>query len=277
MIYLMLAMVSSMLISVVMRLGEKYSRGGTGMLAVNYVMCCGLSLAFSGSVQLFPEAEGLGKVLALGGINGLMYLAGFVMLQWNTSKNGVVLSATFMKLGVLVPTVLAILAFGETPSPAQIAGILAAVAAILLIQGGGRQETASPLGLIVLLAAGGAGDAMSKVYEEVGPAALKNQFLLYTFMSALILCTILCIVRKQPLGWREALFGLLIGVPNYFSARFLLLSLSQVPAVVVYPSFSVGTIVLVTLAGVLLFKEKLSRRKLTALGVILLSLALLNL
>ena len=46
---------------------------------------------------------------------------------------------------------------------------------------------------------------------------------------------------------------------------------------IAYPSFSVGTIVLVTLVGVLCFKEKLSRRKLIALGVILVSLALLNL
>ena len=205
MIYLILAMVCSMLITVLMRVSEKYSRGGAGMLAVNYVMCFGLSMAFSGSMQLFP------------------------------------------------------------------------VAAIVLIQGGGKQETASPLGLIVLLLAGGSGDAMSKVYEEVGPAALKDHFLLYTFMAALILCIIVCIVRKQPVGWSEALFGLLIGVPNYFSARFLLLSLGQVPAVIAYPSFSVGTIVMVTLAGMLLFKEKLSRRKLIALGVILMALALLNL
>ena len=94
---------------------------------------------------------------------------------------------------------------------------------------------------------------------------------------ALILCGVLCIFRRQTLCWQDALFGLLIGIPNYFSARFLLLSLAQLPAVVVYPSFSVGTIVLVTLAGVLFFKEKLSTRKWIALGVILGALVLLNL
>lgn len=277
MIYLLLAMFSSMLVSVFMRMSEKYSRGGAGMLAVNYVMCCGLSLAFSGSIQLFPAAERLAAALAMGAVNGCLYLAGFVLLQWNISKNGVVLPATFMKLGVLVPTVLSILAFGETPGAAQIAGMLAALVAILLIQGGGKQETCSVWGLVLLLLAGGGGDALSKVFEEVGPAALKNHFLLYTFLTALVLCAVLCIVKRQPLSWREALWGLMIGVPNYFSARFLLLSLSEVPAIVAYPSFSVGTIVLVTLVGVLCFREKLSRRKLIALGIILVSLALLNL
>ncbi|MBQ2955742.1 MAG: DMT family transporter [Clostridia bacterium] len=277
MIYLILAMVSSMLVAVFMRLSEKYSRGGTGMLAVNYVMCCALSLAFSGSINLFPASEELPSALMLGGINGVLYLAGFVLLQWNISKNGVVLPSTFMKLGVLVPTVISMIVFGEQPGAAQIIGILMAVAAIILINGGEKQKTGSAPGLVLLLLAGGSGDVMSKVYEEIGPAALKDQFLLYTFMTALILCAALCIAKKQSFGWKEALFGLLVGIPNYFSARFLLLSLKDVPAVVAYPSFSVGTIVLVTVVGVLCFKEKLSRRKMIALGVILVSLALLNL
>lgn len=277
MIYLLLAMISSMLVSVLMRLSEKYSRGGMGMLAANYVMCCGLSLAFAGSIQFFPSIDGLPAALGFGVMNGVLYLAGFVLLQWNIRKNGVVLPATFMKLGVLVPTLLSMIAFGETPSGFQAAGILAAIAAILLIQGGGKQETGSVWGLVLLLAAGGGGDAMSKIFEELGPAALKDHFLLYTFLTALILCTVLTVVKNQPFSWREALWGILIGVPNYFSARFLLLSLKDVPAMIAYPSFSVGAIVLVTLVGVLCFKEKLNRRKLIALSVILVSLALLNL
>ena len=277
MIYLLLAMISSMLVSVLMRLSEKYSRGGMGMLAANYVMCCGLSFVFAGSIQLFPSIDGLPAALGFGVMNGVLYLAGFVLLQWNIRKNGVVLPATFMKLGVLVPTLLSMIAFGETPSGFQTAGILAAIAAILLIQGGGKQETGSVWGLVLLLAAGGVGDAMSKIFEELGPAALKDHFLLYTFLTALILCTVLTIMKKQPFSWREALWGILIGVPNYFSARFLLLSLKDVPAMIAYPSFSVGAIVLVTLVGVLCFKEKLNRRKLIALSVILVSLALLNL
>lgn len=277
MIYLLLAMISSMLVSVLMRLSEKHCRGGMGMLAANYVMCCSLSLAFAGSIQLFPAADGLPAALGFGVVNGVLYLAGFVLLQWNIRKNGVVLPATFMKLGVLVPTLLSILAFGEIPGGFQIAGIIAAISAILLIQGGGKQETGSVWGLVLLLLAGGGGDAMSKIFEELGPAALKDHFLLYTFLTALILCTALAIAKKQPFAWREALWGVLIGVPNYFSARFLLLSLRDVPAMIAYPSFSVGTIVLVTLIGVLCFREKLNKRKLIALSVILVSLILLNL
>jgi len=276
MMYLILAMISSMLVSVVMRLSEKQGAAGTWKLAVNYVMCAAMALMFSGSPQLFPAAEGLPTALLLGGVTGVLYLLGFVLLQWNTRRNGVVLPATFMKLGVIVPTLMSILLFGEAPKPLQILGILLALAAIVLIQGRSREETGSLLGLIALLLSGGTADAMSKIFEEMGLNALKDQFLLYTFGTALILCVALCLVRKQRPAWRDALWGLALGVPNYFSARFLLLALGDLPAVVVYPSFSVGTIVLVTAVGLLCFGERLSRRKWAALGVIVAALVLLN-
>ena len=276
MIYLILAIVSSMLVSVVMRLSEKHGATGTWKLAVNYMMCTGMAFAISGSPQLFPRTEGLGITLLLGGATGILYLLGFVLLQWNTRRNGVVLPATFMKMGVIVPTLIAILFYGEAPRPLQILGILLALLAIILIQGRNDQETGSLPGLIALLLSGGTADTMSKVFEEMNLGALKDQFLLYTFGTALVLCVILCIARKQRPAWQDVLWGLALGIPNYFSARFLLLALGSVPAVVAYPSFSVGTIVLVTGVGLLCFGERLSCRKWSALAVIIVSLILLN-
>ena len=277
MIYLILAVVSSMLVSVCMRLSEGKAKNNISMLATNYAMCTLLSVAFAGSLDLFPEAEGMGFALGLGVVSGAMFLGSFMLLQWNIRVNGVVLPATFMKLGVVVPTLASILFFGETPRPAQVVGIVLAIAAILLIQlekGSGRAKHA--LGLVILLIAGGSTDVLSKIYESLGNSALSDQYLLYTFFIALALCALLAVVKKQKLTLADIAFGLLVGVPNYFSARFLLLSLSAVPAVVAYPSYSVGTIVTITLVGRAVFGEKLSRRQLSAMGVILLSLALLN-
>ena len=51
-----------------------------------------------------------------------------------------------------------------------------------------------------------------------------------------------------------------------------LLTLGSLPAVVVYPVFNVGTIIVITAAGALFFHEKLSRNKKCALLLILASL-----
>ena len=278
MFYLILAIASSMLVSVCMRLSEGRAKNNISMLAVNYAMCSVMSLLYAGSVNLFPSENGLGFALLLGVVSGAMYLGSFMLLQWNIRVNGVVLPATFMKLGVIVPTLTSILAFGEMPRAAQVAGIVLAIAAILLIQlekGGGKVKNA--LGLVILLIAGGSTDVLSKIYEEMGSAALSDQYLLYTFFVALVLCALVAVYKKQTLSISDIVFGLLVGVPNYFSARFLLLSLSAVPAVIAYPSYSVGTIVLIALVGKVFFKERLSRRQLVAMGVILAALILLNL
>ena len=74
----------------------------------------------------------------------------------------------------------------------------------------------------------------------------------------------------------EFLCGTLIGIPNFFSAKFLLGALGQLPAVVVYPSFSVATLLIITLTGAVVFKERLSRRQWAALAAIVAALILLN-
>ena len=75
---------------------------------------------------------------------------------------------------------------------------------------------------------------------------------------------------------KDLLFGMLIGIPNYFSARFLLLALGSVDAVLVYPMYSAVTIIVVTLAGVLAFREQLSKKKAGALVLIVVAVCLLN-
>lgn len=277
MINLILAVLSSMLVSMAMRLSEGRIRNKLSMLAVNYLMCACLSGAMMGrSVEQFAS-EGIGLPLLLGLISGALYLAGFVLLQWNIPRNGVALPATFMRLGVLVPTLTSILVFGEMPAPVQIAGMAAAIVAILMIQmDKGKDKAQNGAGLLLLLFCGGTADAMAKVFEEIGNPALKDHYLLFTFVWALLLCVALCVKNKQSLSLRDVGYGMLIGIPNYFSARFLLLSLAHVPAVVAYPTYSVATIVLVTLVGLVFFKERLSRRQIVALCVILVSLALLN-
>jgi len=278
MLYLVLAIASSALLTVIMRVSERYSRNEMTMLAANYLMCALASLAYAGGLQMPADASGLGLALGTGLVNGALYLAGFALLKWNISRSGVVLPSTFMKLGVIVPTIAAVLIFGEQPRVTQILGVAMAIGAILLIQGRGEkaEKGAGLGGLILLLLSGGTADTMSKVFETWGNPVLKNHFLLFTFLVALVLCVILCIAKKQKVTLMDVLWGLLLGVPNYYSARFLLLSLEEVPAVVAYPTFSVGTIITVTLVGALAFKEKLGKRKLAALGVILAALVMMN-
>ena len=278
MIHLFLAIISSVLVSVLMRLSTDRVKQNVGMLVMNYLMCTLLAAAYTGFGTPASAPSALVPTVGMGILHGALYLVSFVLFQMNVRKNGVVLSATFMKLGLLVPIAVSILAFGEQPQLLQVFGFALAVAAILLINGKSEGGAVRSLGgLILLLLCGGCADMMAKVFEELGEKTLEQQFLLYTFIAALVLCVILMLLKKQRPGGAEVLFGALIGIPNFFSAKFLLRALESVDAVIAYPTYSVATLLIITLTGVLLFREKLGKRQWIALGIILLALALLNL
>lgn len=270
MFYLILAFCSSALVSIVMRLSDGKITNRMGMLAVNYMICSLLAAADAGFCNLLPRSS---LTLGLGFINGLFYLGGFVFFQRSVSRSGVVLSATFMKLGLLVSILISILFFGEIPGIMQILGFVLAVAAIVMINYKSGEGTFN-MGLLLLLFIGGMCDGMSKVYEELGDPALSGQFLFYTFFTALALC--LAMGRGKLPGAKEWIYGAAIGVPNFYASQFMLQALGTVPGVIAYPVYSVAGILLVTLAGVAFFRERLENRQWMALGIILLALILLN-
>lgn len=274
MLYLLLAVIGSAAISIIMRLSSHRVNARLSMLAANYFMCLLLAGAFSG----FQVCIGEKSTLWMGLFNGILYLSSFILLQYTTRKAGVVLASVFMKLGLLVPFLLSITVFHEAPSWLHICGFILAVAAIILMHLEKGATKKVPLGsLLALLILGGSANAMSKVYNTWGNVLFSEQFLFYTFTSAFILCVILVLAKTEKPKATDLLFGLMIGIPNFFSSKFLLASLGSLPAVVAYPSFSVGTILLVTLTGVPLFKERLSKAQWLAMGGILTALILLNL
>lgn len=276
MVYLLLAILSSVTISLLMRVSADRVSGRLSMLCANYLVCLTLGAVHAGFGALAPAVPGFPAALGMGAVNGVLFLASFILFQSNTRQNGMVLSSLFMKLGLLVPMAVSVLAFGEVPTWLQVAGFVMAVAAILLINYEKGDTTGPRLGLVLLLLLGGAGDAMAKVFERLGDAALGDLFLFYTFATAFVLCVTLAVWRREKPVWRDLFYGALIGVPNFYSAKFLLRSLDTVDAVIAYPTFSVATILLVTLTGVWLFRERLQRRQWVALAVILVALVLLN-
>ena len=221
-------------------------------------------------VLAFPAGIGI--------ISGIFYLVSFMLMQWNTRHNGVTLSSVFMKLGILVPTVLSVVWFHETPTALQICGFLLAVAAILIINfQRGQTLSRKSWALLLMLLLGGMGDGMSKVYEAYGNSGHQNIFLFCTFGTALILCLGLMRRKKERLGSKELSYGVALGVPNFFSSLFLLKSLKTVPAVVAFPTFSVAVILVVAVVGALAFREVLQRRQIIGGILICIALALLNL
>ena len=199
MFYLILAIISSALVSLSIRASEKHITNRYGMLMVNYAVCALFSCFFMDKGINYFAQTGTGFMLLLGLISGILYLTTLLIMQHSTSKNGVVLSSTFMKLGVLIPTLMAIVIFREVPKATQILGIVMAVAAIVLIQlekealAQGNQK----IWLLILLFSGGITDSLANVYEQGANPALRDGYLLITFSVAAIFGGIPYVFKRQ--------------------------------------------------------------------------------
>ena len=278
MLFLILAIFSSAMVAIVMRTAQTKVTNPTALLAGNYIICVLMGLLLSISELQSGSLPGLPFSAGLGILNGGIYLGSFALMQWSTRHNGVVLSSMFMKLGVLVSTLVSILCFRESPTVLHILGFALALLSILIINyNPGSSFSRSSWVLLVMLVMSGMTDVMSKIYEVFGTASLENTFLLFTFFSALCLCLLLMKRRHEHLGKLELFYGAMLGIPNFLSSLFLLKALSSVPAIIAFPTYNVAVILVVALAGMLLFRERLSRKQCIGGALICVALILLNL
>ncbi|MBO4289541.1 MAG: EamA family transporter, partial [Lachnospiraceae bacterium] len=220
--------------------------------------------------------------MLLGFFVGLLYPVGFILMRVNIINSGMALTSVFSKLGVIVPTLLSIVLFHENPSAACYVGIAIAVAAII-VMGLAKKEPheagkhSNYFWLVVHLLCGGITETANKLFDEFGTTQSKTLFLLMIFGAALLFCVVWKIISKGKILAKDAAIGVALGIPNYFTSRLILGALETVPAVVVFPVYSVGTIVAITLIGLLFYKEKLNRIQVIGIAMILLALVLLNL
>lgn len=279
MVYLLLAILCSTCMSVVMRLSSSRIKCKISMLATNYLTCVVVAACFIGPKNIFIGGTGMSWAVGLGSLNGVFFMTALMCNQYSVARTGIVMPSVFSRMGgLLVPLVFSIFMFGELPGILQVAGSILAVAGILMmnLKRGGTISGSCIPALITLLFTEGMASSMTKVYRETGNAAFSDHFLMCTFASAFILCLIVVLLRRERPGIWELVFGMLFGVPNILATRFILKALETIPAIIVYPTRSVATIALIALIGVLAFKERLSKRQIAALGMIMAAVVMLN-
>ena len=278
MLFLLLAMLSSSVLAIVLKyLNSNYAYG---VYFINYVTCALLAFLTMEPKSLY---NGDPTPLWLGAIAGIFYLASLAANGYSIHKNGAILSSVFTRLGVLVPIFLSVALFHERPTLVQGLGVALAVAAAVVMNGLPQKHQRGPsvkgiylIPLVLTLLLNGSSDSMSKIFTQLGSRQDDGLFVFYIFLFAGLLTLILLIRERRPISRRDLLFGVLVGVPNFLSSRLLLAALTELPAFLVYPSYSVGVILVISVASFLLFRERLNRRQLGAVGMILGALVLLN-
>ena len=248
-----------------------------GILLGNYIVCAVIALL---SCRLHIVLSPI--TAALGITGGILFLFGLLSMQESISVNGASLTSAFAKLGMTVSLFISVIFFHETLRPFPLAGVFLSILAIFIIHHSTKDTPATKFSLLLLTLLGnGLADSMARVFQAFGSPEQEKSYLFVLFATAGILTLALALREwnrnNAPVTLRSLLYGAMAGIPNYFSSLFLIHALAVLPAVIVYPVFSSGTILMVMTASALLFHERIDRIQKAGLGLVLAALVLLNL
>ena len=283
MLYLILAVISSASMAIVLKIFHTQRGNRYGIILGNYLTCILLAGITLPDKSLLLREDPV--TLSFGCLGGFFFVAGLVMMQSSIPKNGAALTSAFARLGLILPLFVSIVFLGERPSPRQIAGLALVFAALILInsgkeEGGSSRRPAAPLLLILTLLGCGSADGLAKIFERFGDRSRDGLYFFILFTMAALLAVLLLILEYRRTGKKirltEFLAGVLVGIPNYYSSTLLLAALVRLPAFLVYPCFSTGTILLVAVVSFLVFRESPGRRQRIGLALILAALILLS-
>ncbi|NLA64232.1 MAG: EamA family transporter, partial [Bacteroidales bacterium] len=185
----------------------------------------------------------------VGSIAGFFFFSSFIYYQKSVKDNGVGISGTFAKLGILIPMIFSIIIWKEFPETLQWIGIGLSLISIVIVNLSSQSLERFDIKptLILLFILGGMAEFSNKIYQNYALNDYKAVFLFCIFFVAFSISIIFTLKDKARFNIKDILTGFAVGIPNLFSSYFLILSLDTVKASVAYPVFTAGSILLINL------------------------------
>lgn len=269
MIWIVLSILSSASMMLIFKFFQKFKVDTFYAIVVNYLVCVFVGLFFIPSFSLSAQASWGFMPLAL--LLGAMFITLFFLIGITTQKMGVSVATVAMKLGYVLPIILAFTIYSETISGFKIAGIILTMFAVILtsIKKSDNELTKGInnflFPLIIFIGSGVADSIVQyteKTFFKQGGFEIFN---LVLFGTAFLIGLIMAVYRDLKNGYtlfnkKNLLAGIILGVPNYFSIYFMFKALNHptFESSIVFPVNNIGIVVSSTVLAFIIFKEKLS-------------------
>lgn len=283
MLFLALAILCSAAIALIIKWGLTSAKSQDYVLSGNYLSASLLSsLAFflsDNKTAILDTPTTLLFLIGLSLLTGFLHYSAFQIYQKTIQENGIAIAGAFAKMGILIPTVVSMLLWREFPSVFQGIGITLTFAALIYYYAPQKTENQGlklSLLLLVLMVVNGSADFMTKIFQKNFDIAYLELYLSLGFLVGFGLSTFFAI-KNASFSKKDFSIGLLLGIPIVLSYYFLVLSLDHIMATLAFPIFSAGSLVAITLGGMLFFKEIPVKRQWVTIGGILMALVLINL
>ncbi len=288
MIYLLLSIFCTTLLILAFKIFDRRGIPVFQAIVFNYLSATVCAFLFMPDKTSVLGGEVLSSAwLPLALVLGSMFILVFNLTSMATVRYGVSTASVAMKLGLVFPVLLAFTIYGEDFNWLKLLGIVFAFAAVILSSLKEEEKSAEHkssfaiLPILVFVGSGACDSFTQYANKTYLSASGMEEFSLFLFIAASSVGSSIFIfqfaTKKAAFNLGSLIGGILLGIANYFSFLFLLKSLATISwgSSVVFPISNLGTVAVATVAGILFFKEKISKTNWLGLGFAVVSIILI--
>lgn len=216
---------------------------------------------------------------------GILFITIFLFMGKTAQKNGVSVASVASKMSLIIPVIFGIYFFKEEISLLKTIGIFIALIAVYFTTKK-NDATIEPSNfiypLLLFIGSGVIDTSLNYIQKKCLQEEEIALFSSLTFLSAFIIGIIVLIyqiIKKQfTFHFKNLLGGILLGIPNYFSMYFLIRALQneKIQSATLFTLINIGVILLTTIFGILLFKERLKRHNYIGIALAIIALLLVS-
>ncbi|RTZ03529.1 EamA/RhaT family transporter [Flavobacterium sp. RSP49] len=278
MLFLVLSIICSVTVGVLFKVARGYEVSPIQIVAWNYLFALILCYFF-----FSPDLTNIGT-FAPWGIYvplGILLPAIFLFLAASIKQVGIVKTDAAQRLSLFIPILAAWLLFKEDFTILKIAALLAAFPALLLILAKPSENTKNKwvYPAVVLLGFGIIDILFKQIALHTTLPYTTSLFVVFGIALFIMIGAVIynVMITKVSLNFKNIIFGGMVGVFNFGNILFYLKAhktFAENPSTV-FAGMNMGVIVMGSLVGIFIFKEKLTKMNFAGLFLALIAIVLI--
>ncbi|WP_367753971.1 EamA/RhaT family transporter [Flavobacterium sp. WC2430] len=278
MLFLLLSILCSVTVGVIFKVARKYTISTTQIVAWNYVFALILCyFFFSPDLSIIDASIPWEIYIPL----GILLPTIFLFLAASIKHMGIVKTDAAQRLSLFIPILAAWLLFNEEFNSLKLVAFMIALPALLLILSK-KTDNANNKWIYPAVVLVGFG-AIDILFKQIALATslpfTTSLFIVFGISLLLILAVALydIALKKVPFKSNNIIFGTLVGLFNFGNILFYLKAhqaFAKNPSTV-FAAMNMGVIIIGSVVGILIFKEKLNTKNYIGLFFALVSIVLI--
>ncbi|MDB5111787.1 MAG: EamA/RhaT family transporter [Mucilaginibacter sp.] len=283
MFYVFLSICCSVIVSILLKLAKRYHIDVLQAITWNYSTAILLTGLFFKPQLHFIQSVHSNIYLLL----GILLPVLFLIIAASVRLTGIVRTDVAQRLSLLIPICAAFLLFHERLNSLKVVGIIVGFVAIVCSipwqkqRRGKKAGGASWLYLLGVFVGFGIIDILFKqisLFKDVPYTTSLFFIYILAFIISLLFLAVQIYRKKTRFSWPHILIGWVLGIVNFGNILFYIKAhraLANAPSTV-FAAMNIGVVVLATLVGLIVFKEKLSLLNKIGIGLAIIAIVVIT-